>query len=421
MVRVAKQRSVKELEALRRQSLADSVRYKTIAVGPPKFLYWRFENVKGVVRENWQFRYKHPVGGQAMKVGLGSCADVTLAEARERGIELLRIYNQGLCPKTEMARKARERKAHAVKVVRFKDFYRSALDILTSDLESKGQAQWRSTIEQYALPYIGDTFVGEIDVNDIYEILQQRTTNNVSGESGPLWEITHETANRLRSRLERIFRHWANLPPQAKGYSNPADLDNGLEQMLPKVKKRKRPQPSMPWIELPNWYKWLEEKGFVDSANCLRFMTLVPSRSKEIREMRWDELDLAKGRWHLENERMKTRKKFTQLMSRQAVEIIEQQPRVGDYVWKGTKISSNALDKIVKQYVAKTDIEFVLHGFRSSYLTWCAEQNENFLHSDMNLAHQQDKLTQVYQRSELLEQRQEVLQHFADYVTGVRS
>lgn len=420
-MRVAKQRSVKELEALRRQCLRDGTKYKNIAVGPPKFLYWRFEHVKGVIRENWQFQYKHPVGGQSMKVGLGSCADVTLAEARERGTELLRIYNQGLCPKTELARRARERKAQAVKVVRFKDFYRSALDILTSDLEAKGQAQWRSTIEQYALPYIGDTFVGEIDVNDVYEILQQRTRNNVSGESGPLWETTHETANRLRSRLERIFRHWANLPPQAKGYSNPADLDNGLEQMLPKVKRQKRPQPAMPWIELPNWYKWLGEREGVDSANCLRFMTLVPSRSMEIREMRWDELDLVKGRWYLENERMKTRKKFTQLLSSQAVQIIQQQPKLGDHVWKGTKISSNALDKIVKQYVERTGIKFVQHGFRSSYLTWCAEQNQSFLHSDMNLAHQQDKLTQLYQRSELLEQRQEVLQHFADYVTGERS
>lgn len=150
-------------------------------------------------------------------------------------------------------------------------------------------------------------------------------------------------------------------------------------------------------------------------------MTLVPSRSKEIREMRWDELDLFKGRWYLENERMKTRKKFTQLLSSQAVQIIQQQPKLGDYVWKGTKISSNALDKIVKQYVEKTGIKFVQHGFRSSYLTWCAEQNQSFLHSDMNLAHQQDKLTQVYQRSELLEKRQEVLQHFTDYVTGERS
>ena len=90
-MRVAKQRSVKELEALRRQCLRDGTKYKNIAVGPPKFLYWRFEHVKGVIRENWQFQYKHPVGGQSMKVGLGSCADVTLAEARERGTELLRI------------------------------------------------------------------------------------------------------------------------------------------------------------------------------------------------------------------------------------------------------------------------------------------------------------------------------------------
>jgi len=417
-VRVAKQRSVKELGALRRQCMKDGTKYKNIAVGPPKFLYWRFEHVKGVIRENWQFQYKHPIGGQSMKVGLGSCADVTLAEARERGSELLRIYNQELCPKTELARRAREKKAQAVKVVRFKDYYGSALENLTSDLEDKGRAQWRSTIEKYVLPYVGETFVGEIDVNDVYEILQQRTTNNVSGVSGPFWETTHETANRLRSRLERIFRHWANLPPQAKGYSNPADPKNGLEQMLPKHKKKKAPHPSMPWIDLPDWYKWLDHKQSVASANCLRFMTLIPSRSKEIRDMRWDELDLAKGRWYLEHDRMKTRKKFTQLLSRQAVRIIQQQPRIGDYVWKGTKISSNALDKIVKQYVEKTDIKFVQHGFRSSYLTWCAEQNENFTHSDMNLAHQQDKLTQIYQRSELLEQRQEVLQNFANYVTG---
>ena len=134
----------------------------------------------------------------------------------------------------------------------------------------------------------------------------------------------------------------------------------------------------MPWIELPNWYKWLEEKGSVDSANCLRFMTLVPSRSKEIREMRY-ELDLAKGRWHLENERMKTRKRFTQLMSRQAVEMSSSKSAT---TFGREQISSNALDKIVKQY-AKTDISS--SSTVSVYLTWCAEQSENF-YTAMNLA-----------------------------------
>ena len=419
-MRVAKQRSVKELEALRRQSLADNVRYKTIAVGPPKYLYWRFENVKGVVRENWQFRYKHPVGGQAMKVGLGSCADVTLAEARERGTELLRIYNQGLCPKTEMARRDRERKAQAVKVVRFKDFYRSALEIITADIESKGRAQHYSTIEQYVLPFFGDRFVGEIDVNDVAEMFMQPARNNVTGETGPFWQVSNETATRVRGRLEKVFRHWANLPPQATGYTNPAHKDNGIETLLPKVRREKKHHPWLHWRKMPAYYDWLKEQDSA-SANCLRCLIFLPARSAEIRLMKWDEIDFDENRWHLEIGRMKTRKKFVQPLPRQALDLIKSQPRLDEHVWKTGGLSSNALSKIVERYVEKCGDKFVIHGARSSYLTWAADHNFDFTHADMNLAHKQDPLTQAYQRSDLFDQRLDVLQAYADYVTGERS
>jgi len=60
----------------------------------------------------------------------------------------------------------------------------------------KHRRQWRTSVEQHALPVLGNIPVDAIDVPHILKVLE------------PIWLTTPETANRVRSRIERVLS-WA--------------------------------------------------------------------------------------------------------------------------------------------------------------------------------------------------------------------
>ena len=76
-------------------------------------------------------------------------------------------------------------------------------------------------------------------------------------------------------------------------------------------------------------------------------------------------------------------------------------------------LSENAMLLAVKRFDAIT-----VHGFRATCGTWCEENGVDRAISKFIKAHQPDYLDAAYQRSDLLEQRREALQRWANYVTG---
>ena len=64
-------------------------------------------------------------------------------------------------------------------------------------------------------------------------------------------------------------------------------------------------------------------------------------------------------------------------------------------------------------------IAAVPHGFRSSFRDWCGEAGVVREVAEAALAHVlKDKAEAAYARSDLLERRREVMQAWAEYVSG---
>ena len=77
-------------------------------------------------------------------------------------------------------------------------------------------------------------------------------------------------------------------------------------------------------------------------------------------------------------------------------------------------ISAAALLKIVKEH----DISLTVHGFRSSFRDWCAEQTSYPREvAEAALAHAvKDKTEAAYQRGDLLEKRRRMMQDWANFL-----
>ena len=75
-------------------------------------------------------------------------------------------------------------------------------------------------------------------------------------------------------------------------------------------------------------------------------------------------------------------------------------------------LSENAMLYAIKRFDDVT-----VHGYRTTCGTWCEENGVDKEISKFIKAHQPDYLDAAYQRSDLLEQRREALQSWADYAT----
>lgn len=83
--------------------------------------------------------------------------------------------------------------------------------------------QWRSTLETYAYPVMGQLSVKDIDVALVLEVLE------------PIWTTKPETASRVRGRIEAVL-DWAGARNWRDG-ENPARWKGHLDKLLSKRKK----------------------------------------------------------------------------------------------------------------------------------------------------------------------------------------
>src|SRR5690606_24002609 len=85
------------------------------------------------------------------------------------------------------------------------------------------------------------------------------TTHDILGVLKPLWSGRHESASRLRGRLERILS--AAKAQGLRQGENPARWRGHLDQMLPRRQKlTRRHHPALPFADLPAFMAELRDR-----------------------------------------------------------------------------------------------------------------------------------------------------------------
>jgi hypothetical protein len=235
------------------------------------------------------------VGARRREIGLGGYPEVSLADARDRARGARETIRGGVDPVEE--RKA-ARSALAAAQRRGLTFSAAVERFLPTRLEEfsnpKHRAQWRSTLDTYAKPTLGDMLVQDIEVVHVLGVLE------------PIWLTKTETANRVRTRIEAILS-WATVAGHRKG-ENPARWKDNLAALLPKQGKVARVEnnPAISLTDAPAWFGALQMRDGI-SARALEFLAMTAARSGEVRGAAWSEVDLETGMWTIPAERMNLR------------------------------------------------------------------------------------------------------------------
>lgn len=354
---------------------------------------------------SWLYRYMSDA--KAKTVGLGGYPVVPLKQAREKAQALREARTDGIDPVQAKKENAREEK---LKQAQSKTFQACAdLFIEHSRASWKNEKhlqQWRNSLSTYAIPIIGKNAIGNIHTDDIVRIL------------APIWQSKHETATRLRARIESILA-WATVHGWRTG-DNPARLKGNMEFLLPKVRVTdKKHHASLPFEQLPTFMKDLQVQNGM-SRYSLEFLILSAARTEEVVSCTWDEIDLTKCIWTIPAARMKAGVSHRVPLGKRALEILKTiKPFSGEkYVFKtGHKdvaMSTGAMAMLLRR-MSVTDV--TVHGMRSTFRNWAGEKTSYpFEVCEQALAHRlPDAVAAAYLRSDFFDKRVNLLQDWETF------
>ncbi len=356
--------------------------------------------------KSWLFRYMRD--GKAHGMGLGPTHTISLAEARVKAHESRAMLLDGIDPLD--ARRTR-RNARLLEESEAKTFEQCASAYIDAHKagwkNAKHTEQWTNTLKTYVYPKIGALPVAAIDVALVKQILD------------PIWTTKTETASRVRGRIESVI-DWATVHGYRIG-DNPARWRGHLDKLLPRQSKvvKVRHHPALPHAEITKFLKSLrKEEGVVPAA--LEFLILTSTRTSEVANASFEELDLDTGIWTIPAERMKAGKPHRVPLSQPALVIVTRMKDFGGghYVFPGRQpgkpLSNMAMLQLLRR-MGRRDL--TSHGFRSTFRDWAAEcTNHPREIAEAALAHTlKDKTEAAYQRGDLFEKRTRLMSDWADY------
>ena len=361
--------------------------------------------------KKWVLRFT--IEGKRREMGLGSFPDVGLAEARDKATVHRKQSRAGIDPIEARQTEPEKTPTFTACAARYIRAHRRGWK------NAKHARQWVRTLKTYARSVIGSKRVDAVSTEDILKILS------------PIWNTKTETAKRVQGRVENILDYAA--AHKYRDPLNPARWRGHLDKLLPKPSRVKKVthHPAMSHSEVPAFVAELSINDSV-SALALRFLILTGTRTSEVLQAQWPEIDLEAAVWTIPAKRMKARRVHRVPLSDAATAILEALPRINSnpYLFPGVRhgrpLSNMALLQLMRGMGYGVDGnrgDYVPHGFRSSFRDWSGEVS-SFPRdvAEMALAHIiENKVEAAYRRGDLFAKRRMMMQEWADYLGKLKA
>ncbi len=350
----------------------------------------------------WRLKYRY--AGKEKVLALGVYPDVTLAEARDGRDDAKRLLRAGNDPVATRRRERRAAEAGAANT--FEAIAR----------EWAGKQRWT--------PSHFDRVVQSLD-NDIFADLGAESISAITAQDllASLRKVEKrgvtETAHRLLQRCGAVFRYGI-----ASGYcaSNPgADLRGAL------TPHKAASRPALSAADLPEYLQKLEAyDGRPETRMGLRLLALTFVRPGELRAAEWSEFDLETSEWRIPAERMKMGDEHVVPLSRQAGEALNELHLLtgrSRYLFPNQSNHDKCMSAstlLYAMYRMGYHSRATTHGFRATASTAMNEQGWRPDVIERQLAHaERNKTRAAYNRASYLQERRDMMQHWADYLDGL--
>ncbi len=349
--------------------------------------------LRGGLNKSWTQSVR--IDGRPTSLGLGRYPVVTLAMARERALENARAIAQDRDPR-------RSGKA----VPTFAEALETVIGIHAPNWKDRAgsERQWRASLAAYALPRLGAKTVDAVTSADVMAVLL------------PIWSSKRVTAGRVRQRIGAVMK-WAVA--QGLRADNPAG--DAISAALPRTAAVQRHQRALPHAEVRAALARVRD---CDASPGIRlafeFLVLTATRSGEVRNARWEEIDRDGAVWTIPAERMKNGREHRVPLSDRALEVLDEASQLAVVEgWVFPSPRGRAMpQKCLSELMRTLGVDAVPHGFRSSFRDWAAECTDAPREvCELALAHVNgDRVEAAYRRSDLFDRRRALMADWAAYV-----
>ena len=360
--------------------------------------------VKPSGSRSWVLRVQH--NGSRRDLGLGTAVtglldvdipiqkrkSLTLAQAREKARLARELVKAGMDP--SVLWKPKDDGIPSFKKVA-EEYHR---EVSKGWRNGKHTDQWLSTLKIYAFPLIGHLPVDAIDAPSIQRVL------------APIWLEKGETARRVRQRIGVVLDY-----AHGKGWRESEAPMRAVNQLLGGIKQRRGGNfAAMPYRDVPAFMQKLREGDFSIGRAALEFLILTAARSGEIRKAKWREIDAEAEEWRLPPANTKTDRLHIVPLVPAALALLEQLRRGGDpdpdgLIFPGLKgqMSDATIAKMLRN---NGGADYTVHGFRSAFRDWAADNGYPDGWAEAALAHTNpNRVESAYRRTTFFEQRRDKL------------
>jgi integrase len=314
------------------------------------------------------------INGRLCRFTLGSYPRLGLGEARDLAERIVKDAAKGISPKER--EEEERRKAQADRRNTFAAVAEEFIADHAKNLRTRGEMQRMINVD--LLPAWGDKPIGSISRADVKALLREKA------RTAPI------AANRLLSLISTIFV-WA--------------LDEEIIQASPAV-RLKRPaneqerERSLTDEEIRKLWPAFTALGY-PFGHALKFLLVTGQRRGEVSGIKWSEID--GNAWLLPGARAKSKQGHRVPLSTLALEILEETPRIGEYVfmsgrgmnpligWDGAK---GRVDAFLKEPIEPWRI----HDLRRTMATQMRSLGIDRLVVSKLLNHAESGITKTYDR-----------------------
>jgi integrase len=368
------------------------------------------------------WRYAYRFGGKQKTLAIGAYPDVSLADARARHLEARRLLSEGVDP--GQVRQQAKRDQKVADANSFEAVAREYAEKRKSSWSARHHKEFIARLADNIFPELGERPIAEIQAPDLLAVLRKVESR------GAL-----DAAKRLRSVCSLIFRYGVATGRCKADVAR--DLVGALEPPTPSRMAAVRPE------ELPALVQAIV--GYTGSPVVrlgLQLLMLTAVRPGELVAARWEEFDEENRVWIVPAMRMKRKKadkakiegEHLVPLSPWAMEVLEELKQYsvdGEYLFPHERhavghMRTDAL--LYGLYAMGYQGTQTGHGFRAIFSTILNEHRGLGLHKfpsaviEKQLAHVEGTtVSRAYNRAQYLTERQDLMDYWADYLTGLRN
>ena len=340
------------------------------------------------------------IDGRRHDIGLGAFPVVSLAKARERAFANRVAIADGRNPLAEKIK---------ARIPTFREAAEKTIEANRPRWRNPRTDQnWTAALERHAFPILGNMRVDHIGREDVLRVLT------------PLWTSKPEQARKLRRRI-RATLAWC----QAHGHIEHNIAGEAIDGALPAQPAVKEHLRALPYRDVAEALATVDSSRSSSTAKlCLWFTILTAARSGETRGAAWAEIDLEAHEWRIPANRMKSGVEHRVPLSDASTAVLQRALPLrnhSDLIFpsparRGRPLSDMALTKVLRD--SGLADRATVHGFRSSFLDWCAETGKPRELAEAALAHVVAGVEGAYFRSDLFERRRRLMEDWARYLNG---